>query len=229
MNVRKYLLVPRLLFLAIRAPHDQRLAWDRYWSEVARTGFDGGVLWDAGDHTEFAETVRRLYAHADPELSVVDLGCGNGRQARAFTKCAPRVLGLDRSQAAINRARLEAAESPPSGPGSLEFRVADVTAPGIGEQLCAERGEVNIHVRGMLHVVDPPDRPTVVANIKAMLGDRGTANVCETNVAGDPLDYLMFQGPLRPRCRSRCSVCCFRTATAVALWTDRTSSIFPSN
>jgi hypothetical protein len=92
-----------------------------------------------------------------------------------FTQYAPRMLGLDRSAAAVDRARLEAAESPPLGPGSLQFRVADTTAPGIGEQLYAEIGEVNVHVRGVLHVVDPPDRPTVVASLQAMLGDRGTA------------------------------------------------------
>jgi hypothetical protein len=65
-KLREYLLLPRLLFLAARAPRDQRLAWDRYWSEVARTGFDGEVLWDAGDQTEFRE-----YAHADPDLPLV--------------------------------------------------------------------------------------------------------------------------------------------------------------
>jgi hypothetical protein len=53
---------------------------------------------------------------------------------------------------------------------------------------------VNAHIRGVLHVVDPPDRPTVVGNLKAMLGERGTAYVCETNLPGDALDYLVFQG-----------------------------------
>ena len=194
MKVRKYLLLPRLLLLAVRAPRDQRLAWDRYWSEVTRTGFDGEVLWDAGDETELTESVTRLYEHADPDLPIVDLGCGNGRQARAFTRSAPRVLGLDRSAAAVNRARLEAAESPPPGPASLEFQVADVAEPGMGKRVHEQMGAANVHVRGVLHVVDAPDRPTVVDNLKAMLGDRGTAYVCETNLPGDPLDYLMFQG-----------------------------------
>jgi SAM-dependent methyltransferase len=194
MKLRKYLLLPRLLLLAARAPRDQRLAWDRYWSEVTRTGFDGDVLWDAGEPTELTESIKRLYAHADPDLPIVDLGCGNGRQARAFTRYAPRVLGLDRSAAAVNRARLEAVGLPPPGPGSLQFRVADVAEPGMGKRLCDEIGEVNVQVRGVLHVVDPPDRPTVVGNLKAMLGERGTAYVCETNLPGDALDYLVFQG-----------------------------------
>jgi hypothetical protein len=59
MKVRKYVLLPRLLLLAVRAPRDQRLAWDRYWSEVTRTGFDGEVLWDAGDQSELAESQSR--------------------------------------------------------------------------------------------------------------------------------------------------------------------------
>jgi hypothetical protein len=80
-----------------------------------------------------------------------------------------------------------------------------VAEPGLGKRLYDEMGEVNVHVRGVLHVVDPPDRPTVVGNLKAMLGERGTAYVCETNLPGDALDYLVFQGaPPDPRCRFHC-------------------------
>jgi SAM-dependent methyltransferase len=193
-KLRKYLLIPRILLDAARAPKDQHLAWDLYWSRVTRTGVDGDVLWDAGVQAELDAAVKHLYAHADSGLPLVDLGCGNGRQARAFTQYAPRVVGVDGSAVAISRAQAEAAESPPPGPGSLEFRVADAADPGLGELLHAELGEVNVHIRGLLHIVDPPDRLTVVANVREMLGNRGTAYVCETNLPGDPLDYLVFQG-----------------------------------
>jgi SAM-dependent methyltransferase len=193
-KLRKYLLLPRLLLYAARAPRDQGLAWDLYWSQVTATGPEGDVLWDAGVEAELEGTVKQLYADADKSLPLVDVGCGNGRQARALTHYAPRVVGVDHSAAAINWARREAAESPPRGPGSLEFRIADATETGMGKRLHDELGAVNVHIRGMLHIVDPPDRPTVVANLKAMLGERGVAYVCETNLPGDSLDYLVFQG-----------------------------------
>ena len=194
MGVRKYLIVPQLVIASARAPRDQKVAWQRYWSSVERTGSAGDVLWDAGERAELDGAVERLRAHADLTLPLVDLGCGNGRQARALTRDAPHVLGVDHAAAAVQRARAETLDDPPPGPGTVDFRVADVTEPGMGEHLRGELGEVNVHVRGVLHVVEPADRPTVVANLAAMIGGRGTAYMCETNLPGDPLDYLIFQG-----------------------------------
>jgi hypothetical protein len=90
---------------------------------------------------------------------------------------------------------------------NLEFRVADAAQPGLGERLVAEFGEVNVHIRGVLHILDPAARPAVVGNLATLLGECGTAYVCETNVAGDRLEYLLMQGatPTRmPEVLRRC-------------------------
>ena len=193
MSLRKYLLIPQLSWYALRAPRDQALAWQRYWSSIRRTGVDGEVLWDADQPAEAAAVARAFQAHADLSLPMVDLGCGNGRQARALTELAPHVLGLDASAPAIDRARRESADLPP-GEGNLEFRVADLAEPDLGKRLAAELGPVNVHIRGVLHVVDRTRRAVVVQNLENLLGERGTAYVCESNLTGDPLDYLLFQG-----------------------------------
>ena len=135
MSGRKYLLIPVLTRYAITAPRDQRRAWDRYWSSVRRTGADGEVLWDAEQPAERDGVLARFRAHADRSLAAVDLGCGNGRQARALTEVAPRVVGVDRAAAAVERARAEVGEDP-----TLEFRVADITDPAFGPALHAELG-----------------------------------------------------------------------------------------
>ena len=192
MTWRKYLLIPQLSWYALRAPGDQRRAWERYWSGVDRTGATGDVLWDAADADELAHITRLFEAHADPGLPLVDLGSGNGRQARALTGAATRVLGLDGSAAAVRRAEAESATLPADR--RPEFRVADVTEPGLGARLAAELGDANVHIRGVLHVLDPKLRPAVADNIAALIGRRGVAVVAETDVAGDPLDYLVFQG-----------------------------------
>jgi len=192
MSLRKYLLIPQLSVYALLAPRDQAAAWQRYWSGVRSTGADGEVLWDADQPVEASAVAAQLQSHADLRLPLLDLGCGNGRQARALAGLAPRVLGIDASSAAIERAQLEAAEG--SAGRTLEFRVADVSEPGLGRRLADELGEVNVHIRGMLHVIDPARRPAVVRNLADLLGSRGTAYVCETNLVGDPLDYLLFQG-----------------------------------
>ena len=86
-----------------------------------------------------------------------------------MTALSPRVIGVDGSVAAVERARLETKD------GEVEFRVADASDPAFGQRMSAELGDVNVHVRGMLHVVDPKARPVVVANLAALLGRRGTA------------------------------------------------------
>ena len=191
MSLRKYLLIPQLSLYAIRAPRDQGQAWERYWSSVRRTGADGEVLWDADQPAEIASVVERFRTHADLSLPLLDLGCGNGRQARALAGLFPRALGIDGSSAAIERARRESTDVDGR---NVEFRVADLAAAGWGERLAADLGEANVHLRGVLHVVDAGRRAAMVDNLAALLGSRGTAYVCESDLAGDPLDYLLFQG-----------------------------------
>ena len=188
MGWRRYLLIPQLTWYALGAPRNQRRAWERYWSRARATGPGGDVLWDAGQPEEAEAVAARMRAHAHLTLPIVDVGCGNGRQARALTGLASRVVGVDASAAAVRRAREESDEA------NLEFRVADVTVDGLGQQLRAELGEANVHIRGVLHIVHPADRPTVVRNLAALLGSRGTAYICETNAPGDPLDNLVMQG-----------------------------------
>lgn len=197
MSLAKYLLIPQLVLYGLRAPRDQAQAWERYWSGVHRTGPDGEVFWDGANQAELAAVLTRLTAHADPGLPLVDLGCGHGRQARALAALSPRVLGLDRSASAIERARAETADefaSRPS-PGTVpEFRVADAAEPGLGERLHEELGDANVHIRGMLHVVPAQQQPDVVRNLAAILGRGGVAYVSETDVSGDPLETLRAQG-----------------------------------
>jgi SAM-dependent methyltransferase len=195
---RRYLLVPRLVLASLGAPRNQARAWNRFWSGVRRTGADGDVLWDVPHPDEAGFTEAQLRTHADLGLPMVDLGCGNGSRARALAAFCPRVVGVDVSAAAIERARSEtAANAERAGtveyPG-VEFRVADAADPALGSRLAAEIGDANVHVRGVLHVVPPPARPAVVRNIAYLLGRRGTLFLSETNAPGHPLDYLATQG-----------------------------------
>jgi SAM-dependent methyltransferase len=189
MSVRKYLLLPLVLRLTLRAPRDPRQAWERYWSEIGSTGPGGQVLWDAGVRGELDATVGRLRVHADMSLPIVDVGCGNGRQARALAAYAPRVLGIDAAESAVKRAVEES-----DGIPNAEFRVGDATRPGLGATLHDELGDANVHLRGVLHETDAAHRAALVANLRAIVGVRGTIHLCETDVRAHPLEYLQRQG-----------------------------------
>lgn len=188
MSWRKYLLIPRLTLASIGAPRSQASAWDRYWAGVSSLGPRGDVLWDADEPAETEILAAALDRHADPGLPMVDLGCGSGRQAYTLAGFASRVIGIDGSAAAVARAT-----GPDSGSG-VTFRVADIASAGLGERLHDEIGDANVHIRGVLHVLDDASRQAVAGNIAALLGERGTLYLCETNHTGDPLDYLLDQG-----------------------------------
>lgn len=186
MGRSKYLLIPNLMLSSLGAPRDQGKAWERYWQGVRSTGPRGEVLWDADQPAERELLHAAWQRHADQALPVVDLGCGSGRQARDLAALGSRVLGLDGSASAIAHAV--------RGGGPAEFRVADVAEPGLGARLHAELGDSNVHIRGVLHVLDDRERRGVAENVAALVGSRGMLYLSETDHAGDPLDYLVMQG-----------------------------------
>jgi SAM-dependent methyltransferase len=189
MALRKFLLIPQLLWYGLRAPRDQGKAWDRFWAGIRRTGAGGEVLWDAASRAELDEVLARVSARMDKSLPVVDAGCGNGRFSRLLAAHFPRVVGIDISPSAVARATEES-----RGVDNLSFRVLDASSPGVGRELAAELGEVNVFMRGVFHVFDAAQRAAAVGNLGDMMGGRGVVYCAETNYEGDPLDQLVAQG-----------------------------------
>lgn len=189
MGIQKFLVIPQLVWYGMRAPREAGKAWDRYWSGIQRTGAGGDVLWDAASQDELDRVLARILARMDTTLPMVDVGCGNGRFSRLLAAHFPRVLGVDISSHAVERARAES-----SGAGNVDYRVADASQPGVGRELARELGEVNVFMRGVFHVFDAAQRRNAVDNLGEMLGRRGAVFCMETNYEGDPLDQLVAQG-----------------------------------
>ncbi len=154
------------------SPREYRRQWDAYWQTVHATGPGGEVLWDNAPEKASAEDLRRFAAHLDPELPLVDLGCGNGRQSRFLARHFRRVIGLDVAPAAIELARQEARGTPVES--RLEFRVWNGATAGEAAALHAEIGDANVYMRTVFHCVQAPDRPAFVDGLAALLGERGT-------------------------------------------------------
>ncbi len=189
MRWRRALLVPHIIWLTARAPRDASTVWDRYWADVDATGDGGDVLWDPSSSAEASRYVDLLVAHADLALPVVDVGCGNGRFTRSLASRFTRAVGVDLSPHAVARAERENAGTP-----GLTFRTADLTSPGEGARLADELGACNVFVRGVMHVLDPPARRRMAANLGDLLGPRGVALIAETNYSGPLLGYLESLG-----------------------------------
>lgn len=185
MRWSRALLVPHVVRLGMRAPRDVASRWDLYWAGVQATGDGGDVLWDSSSSPEAGHYLDLLSTHADPGLPVVDVGCGNGRFTRALASRFPRAIGVDLSPHAIARAREEAGDA-----ANVEFRVVDMLGPD-ASRLGAE---LNVFVRGVLHVLDAPTRRRLASTIGDLLGVRGTALIAETNYDGPLLGYLQSLG-----------------------------------
>jgi len=189
MGLGKFLLIPQLMWYGVRAPREQGKAWDRFWAGIERTGAGGQVLWDAASREELDGVLARVLPRMDSSLPVVDVGCGNGRFARLLAPHFPKVLGIDVSPSAIDKATSESRDVE-----RVAYRVLDASAPGVGTKLATELGEVNVFMRGVFHVFDEKERASTVRNLAEMMGKRGALYCAETNYEGDPLDQLVAQG-----------------------------------
>jgi SAM-dependent methyltransferase len=154
------------------SPREYRRQWDSYWRTIHTTGPGGEVLWDSAPERASAEDLRRFAAHLDPDLPLVDLGCGNGRQSRFLARHFKQVIGIDVSPSAIELARRETRGLPEES--KLGYRVWNGAIPGEAEALHAEIGDANVYMRTVFHCVQAPDRPCFVASLATLLGARGT-------------------------------------------------------
>lgn len=199
--LKKYLLVPRLVWLSAGAPKERSVAWDRYWARVKATGAQGEVLWDSGGDHELLGYAGSLKKHLDPGLPVLDVGCGNGTFTRWLAGNFPAAVGVDISSHAVERARSES-----TGITNISFLTMDMTRPRAGSMVVAEAyvgspgppdaasPEVNVFLRGVLHVLDEADQAALARNIRDLVGVRGRVFLAETDFQGNPIDYVSHLG-----------------------------------
>ncbi|KQY50215.1 class I SAM-dependent methyltransferase [Nocardioides sp. Root140] len=116
-----------------------------YWAAFyARNSFaDGSTFFDL------------VSARPDLPGTVVDIGCGDGRDSRAFGAAGRRVVGLDQSVVAIDHATHGATEA---GLERVAFVVCDVAVPGaleasLEEVIAGAEGPVAFYLRFFLHAV----------------------------------------------------------------------------
>ncbi|TLM88324.1 class I SAM-dependent methyltransferase [Pseudarthrobacter sp. NamE5] len=189
-------MIPKLMRLARSAPKNRPLAWDTYWAGIRGTGSGDEVLWDSGTDHEFLGYKDVLLRYLDPELPVVDVGCGHGSFTRALAEVFPEVIGVDVSANAVAHASAQAAaDITPAGgsAGCIRFEARDMTRTGAAEGLAGDGG-ANVFIRGVLHVLDPADQAALVENLRLLTGSRGTVFLAETNFQGNPVEYVSHLG-----------------------------------
>jgi SAM-dependent methyltransferase len=138
-SIRKFLLLPGLIRASVQWRRQGARGWEQFWSGVHRTGPGGDVLWDVAERAELDWCLQRAGQHFDPELPIVDIGCGNGRFTRLLAERFPVVVGVDVSSSAIRLAEAESAGEP-----RVSYRVLDAADPAAVRGLAGEIGPANL-------------------------------------------------------------------------------------
>jgi len=116
-------------------------SWEGFWS--TSTGTPGEIFWDANPAYAAQQDLVLIQGYADPQLPLVDLGCGNGTQTRFFADHFARVIGTEISPAAVKIAQTKNAAP------NISYRILDVLCPADAQALHEETGDANVYMRGM--------------------------------------------------------------------------------
>jgi SAM-dependent methyltransferase len=165
-------------------------AWEGFWRD-APAG-EGEVMWDSDPSLNAQRQLPHFEGEFDSALPVVDLGCGNGTQTRFLAGRYGRALGIDLSTSAIELARAADEKS------VAEYRQLDAVDGDGMRALYDELGDANIYMRGVLHQSAPEDRARIVANIAALLGERGRIFAVEPAEASKGVLMSLAQRPAGP-------------------------------
>ena len=117
--------------------------------------------WDIGrPQHEFL----KLAESGELDGEVIDIGCGTGEHAILFASKGNKVLGIDSSPLAIEKARAKASQR-----GSkAEFKVADALRLGrLGQKFDAATDS------GLFHVFSDSDRAAYVESVRSVLRPKG--------------------------------------------------------
>jgi SAM-dependent methyltransferase len=160
-------------------------SWESYWSSLS--GAPGEIFWDADPAHAAQQDLALFEGYLDPQLPLIDLGCGNGTQTRFLGDHFARVIGTEIAPAAVQIARTTNAAA------NITYRVLDVLHPDDAQALHEEVGDANLYLRAVLHQLSPADQPTAIQSIERLLGVSGTLYLIELSSAAEPFFAQLIQ------------------------------------
>ncbi|MEV5608744.1 class I SAM-dependent methyltransferase [Streptomyces sp. NPDC052225] len=166
-------------------------AWESFWEDAPQE--PGSVFWDSEPVLTAGLHLALYEPHVTaPDLPLVDLGCGNGTQTRFLAGHCPKVVGVDLSGAALDRA----VHADPAK--AADYRLLDATDPEQVASLHGELGDANVYVRGVLHQSEPADRQPLMDAVATLVGARGRAFVVELSERAGPVLRALAAQPAGP-------------------------------
>jgi SAM-dependent methyltransferase len=160
-------------------------SWESFWGST--TGTVGEVFWDA-DPIHASQQDLALFRHYfNPQLPLIDLGCGNGTQTRFLADHFTNVIGAEIAPAAVELA------GETNGAANIRYCLLDVLCPDDAQRLHDEIGDANLYMRAVLHQLAAADHKTAVQSIERLLGTTGTLYLIELSSAAEPYFARLIQ------------------------------------
>ena len=159
-------------------PNRYLTSWERFWS--TSTGASGEIFWDANPAHAVQQDLVLFQDYTDPQLPIIDLGCGNGTQTRFLADHFATVVGTEISPAAVNIARTNNAAA------NISYRVLDVLCPDAADTLHEEIGDANLYERAVLHQLSLAHQATAIQSIERLLGMNGVLYLIELSSGAEP-------------------------------------------
>jgi SAM-dependent methyltransferase len=153
-------------------------SWESFWS--TSTGTAGEIFWDADPAHAAQQDLALFQGSIDPQLPLIDLGCGNGTQTRFLADHFARVIGTEIAPSAVEIARTKNAAP------NISYRALDVLSPDDAQALHEEIGDANLYMRAVLHQLSPADHATAIQSIERLLGRKGVLYLVELSSAAEP-------------------------------------------
>ncbi len=153
-------------------------AWEGFWSTLS--GTSGEIFWDADPVNAAQQDLALFQGYTDPQLPMIDLGCGNGTQTRFLADHFAKVIGTEISPTAVAISQTNNAAP------NISYRILDVLCPADAQALHEEIGDTNVYMRTVLHQLAPADHGIAIQSIERLLGMKGTLYLIELSSAAEP-------------------------------------------
>lgn len=153
-------------------------SWEGFWSTLS--GTSGEIFWDADPAHAAQQDLVLFQGYADPQLPLIDLGCGNGTQTRFLADHFAKVIGTEISPTAVEISQTNNAAL------NISYRILDVLCPPDAQTLHDEIGDANLYMRTVLHQLSPADHATAIQSIELLLGMKGILYLVELSSAAEP-------------------------------------------
>lgn len=140
--------------------------WDSYYRSLKDK--EELIPWDVPPEKAVMQDLKRMKPFLDPQVPLVDIGCGLGTQTACLANHFVKATGTDISDEAI-RSAVRKYQSY----SNLDFKTLNILNTNECRKFYQNHGDSNLYMRGTLQQIITDDRTDFAISVKILLGKTG--------------------------------------------------------